>query len=180
MSLIDQSYFQAELVIANLGSNSNSANLDLFIKKYEKEVLIKLLGLKTYEDFKTATNPSIPLVSPWKELVEGENYTYDGKLRQWIGFVNDEKQSIIANYVYFHWNRNLAYQSVGIGTVQQKAENANVVSPIQKMVRSWNEMIEMVKDFHCYMKANQTDFPDWVEFDCETKEYFSTINEFNI
>lgn len=179
MSLIDQSYFQAELAIANLGSNSNSANIELFIKKYEKEVLIKLLGLKTYVDFDAASK-LIPIPQPWLDLVEGENYTYDGKLREWVGFVNDEKQSIIANYVYFHWNQNLAYQSVGIGTVQQKAENANVVSPVQKMVRSWNEMIEMVKDFHCYMIAKKADFPDWVDFDCETKEYFSPINEFNI
>lgn len=170
MSLIDQSYFQSELAVAGLSSPAVSANFDRFISKYEKKILRRLLG-DQYSDFKTAIAID-PIPEPWNELVNGND--------DWMGLVNEDKQSIIANYIYYYWNANLAYQSTSIGTVVPKAENATVVGPARQMVRAWNEMIEWIDDFDHYMRDNSDLYPGCKSRGCEDREYLSPINIFNL
>lgn len=91
------------------------------------------------------------------------------------------KQSLIANYIYYHWHRDQATQSVGIGEVATKAENATRVSPAVKMVRAWNEMIDWIKEMVLFLDTRRADYPEWDDQDRHfMRRKFWYINEFNI
>lgn len=71
------------------------------------------------------------------------------------------KKSAIANYVYWFWQKDQFTQSVGIGEVKTKAENAVITSPFAKMIRAWNEVSYTVCAFFEFIEANKSVYPEW-------------------
>jgi len=71
------------------------------------------------------------------------------------------KQSLIANYVYWHFLKDDATQTVGLGEVSTKAENSRPASPRHKMARAWNEMVEWNWQLWSFLWSKQTDYPLW-------------------
>lgn len=78
-----------------------------------------------------------------------------------ISGAGDDLKSPIANYVYWHWMKDNTTQTVGLGEVSSKAENAAVVSPSTKMVRAWNEMSECITELYRFLDTNYSVYTDW-------------------
>lgn len=74
---------------------------------------------------------------------------------------NDIKQSLIANYVYWFWIKNQNTQTVGLGEVAAKAENADLANPAEKTVMAWNEMVDDILSLYHFLQLNQTVYPEW-------------------
>lgn len=92
------------------------------------------------------------------------------------------KLSIIAYYIYYNYVRNLATQSTGVGEVVGKAENAQVVSPAQKMCDAWNKLVYWAYELFDFMNYNRDVYPTWM-FPYYGRNYgneFHTINVLNI
>lgn len=154
MSFLEDTYFRGELLIPNLHtfSGPSAVNnviaaqqklLDIFISKYEKKFLTELLGYDLYEKFVKETHESdIKDVLPeWKML---KNKLFNSK--EWI--------SPAANYVYYWYMANNMSSTSGIGEVRALTNNAELTSPIPKMIKAWNEMVDMNKEFEMWIVNN--------------------------
>lgn len=192
MALIDQTYFVADLQVANTSNDAILERLQFFIDKYEPELLQDILGyplwrllfleLEANEDDSLAT-----LSTRFDKIVNGVEYIgQDDKLHKWRGLIfhNEEgnlKQSMIANYVYWHWLKDQNTQTVGLGEVATQAQNAILVSPMKKMNRAWNEMSRMVAELFYFLQSNRDDYPEWTDTNWILRQrFFAPQNQFGI
>jgi hypothetical protein len=171
MSLIDASYFVGELNIPNTSSPAIAERLQVFIDKYERQFLEDLLGYELWKLLDTQitqeeeNSPATPLPR-LAILLDGVEYTDSGgTLRKWRGLVYVDgalPRSLIANYVYWHWMKDQATQTTGLGEAATQAQNATLVSPTGKMVAACNEMARGVAQLHYFLNTNQADYPELV------------------
>lgn len=91
------------------------------------------------------------------------------------------KQSPIANYVYYWYMRNNHSQTAAMGVVKSKNENADNHGPANKMSRAWNEMAECIHELVHYLDAKKTDYVEWEKQDTwRMLRSFRQINELSI
>ena len=91
------------------------------------------------------------------------------------------KQSPIANYIYYWYIRNNYSQTAAMGEVKSKTENADQHNPGMKMTRAWNEMSAWTNELRDYLDAKKSDYPQWENSDvwCMLRS-FRPINQFNV
>lgn len=277
MSLIDRSYFYAQLTIANISQKAVQDSVDDFINLKEPEFLNKALGYDLSRSFILGLAED-PIPARWLELLQGVTFTNSfSRTNRWIGFaganstiylngnlrnnmfiyagvttgfpvagntftdeslknwnysvdirasgeldpdteweklpgggvhilipgyssqanevwilrfsekvinltdISTEKISPTANYVWFEYMRNIVQQTVGVGVVEAKAENAAKVSPDTKMVEIWNMMSRQLLNLWQYLEVNRDAFVD-DGYDVLTidKCYFHPVNIFGI
>lgn len=179
-NLIDSTYFKGDILLTN--KTALATDISDAIDKYEKEILISLLGYKLYS-LLVAT----PTIEPYKSLIDGAEFdlTFDGITQtvKWPGLANTEKESLIAYYVYCKYQEIMATRPTAVSTAKPQAEAVELVTPLYKITAAWNKMIEMygqypymetifipvAADFYGslpsaynYLVANITDFPDWI------------------
>lgn len=148
MALIDGTFFYGELEIAQQESPGIAESLGYAMVKYEKQFLYRLLG-------KTLADTFISHES------DGSGIWYDLKLQL---VDSSAKDSPIARYVYYFYQRDDTTRTVGAGQAKPAAQNAVMVSSFGKMVKAWNDMARQVRDIIKFLKANPTSYP--VPTDC--------------
>lgn len=162
MSLIDDSYFRGEINIAQLSQATVRSTLAQFIEKYEPKCLKQVLGLQFAIDFMEQIDPvSGTIEQRWLDLLNGKVYEFQGRSFEWIGFVNDQKESLIANFIYFWWIRKEVQQTTGMGQVKPAGENGTITSSMNTTVRAWNEMVEWSHSLVLFLDANRAVYPEW-------------------
>lgn len=187
-NLIDATYFEGEIEIPNTNQPEVETDLNNSIVRWEREVLIQLLGYTLYTELMAAV--ALPYIAgdKWDKLINGEDFTFElnGQTvtTKWEGLLGFEKKSLIAYYVYFmHRRRRATYTAVG-NEVQSKTDNSEKVSAYHKMVEVWNEFIAMygnvcsvgasqnsyyhedvLPSAYNYLLAKKTDFPNWIYTD---------------
>lgn len=170
MSLIDETYFVGELNIPNTSTVAILERLHVFIEKYEQQFLQDLLGYELWKLLDTQitqeeeNSPATPLPR-LDTLLNGSEYTDQaGKLRHWRGLVFNDgtPRSPIANFVYWHWMKDQATQTTGLGEAATQAQNATLVSPTGKMIAAWNDMRKQIAHLHYFLQSNQDDYSEWV------------------
>lgn len=184
MSIIGPSYFHGEIHISSTEDLAVAEDLQGLIDKYEPKILRELFGKTMYREFIDEIDGGSP-AQKWTDLLEGVE-------DEWMGLTNDRELSLIANYVYYFWARKENTQTVGIGTVKVKAENAVKVAPVEKYVRAWNEMVDWICALHEYIMDHIADYPDyaWKGYHspckkchcgcCSRKFPFAKINSFGL
>lgn len=173
MSLIDETYFIGELNLPNTNDENVIEVLEQFIDKYEKSFLTDLLGYELYKEFTAGLKVS-PVDQKWKDLRDGAEYTYNQRLYKWDGLIRDETQtSPIANYIYYHWQRDAISQTTAIGEVASKSENSIRVSPSGKMIRAWNEMVNELWKLVSFLDAKASTYPSWSWYGDANGTYFT-------
>lgn len=155
---IDYTYFIRDIVIGQKSQPEVQEDIKNMLQVYEPEVLKSLFGLTMYKEFVDGLALD-PIPDKWKNLRDGVIYD-DGK-KEWMGFVNDQKQSIIANYVYYYYTRKEVIQGVGTGNAIPKNENSTIVNPLSKQVRAWNEMVDWICQLDDFLKAHPVDYPNY-------------------
>ena len=145
--LIDATYFIGELAIANRDKASVIASINLFIQKYEAKYLRMVMGETIYADYLAGIEED-PIPAKWTDL-------------QNVIRVASTKDSPIAGYVYWWYMRDQASQTVGMGQVKPLAENAIMVSNIDKMTRAWNEMVDQTKVVAKFLFDNQDTYGNY-------------------
>lgn len=143
MSIIAPSIFVAEIAIAQSENAYVDDNIQKFIDKYERKFMLELFGATFYAEILAGlalldTNPA---------------------KAKWISLRDEtDLKQMIANYVYYWYKRNETTLSAGISETKPKAQNADVTNSIDKQIRSWNEMVHMVRLFD----LSTTVYPNWV------------------
>jgi len=168
MALIDVSYFFGELLVANatVAGGPVGEELQLYIDKYEKQFLRYTLGHDLAAAFAAGLLVTPPIEQRWTDLLDGVEFTdQSGRGYTWRGLKppidGTSKQSPIAMYVYFFYQKNLYTQSAGVGEVTTKNENAVKANPGEKMARAWNEMSSWIRDLVWYMNNKRDVYPEW-------------------
>lgn len=151
-NIIDSTYFeQGNLYIPNnkdlaaepTGSPSAVTDLDSFITKYERRLLINALGVTLYDLLQTALADLGAADQKWQDLVNGKNYTNpDGNVRRWNGLKGFDKQSVIAFYVFTEYLRNDNETYTTTGVVKSEAANASIVDATPKFIKAYNEFLK--------------------------------------
>lgn len=190
MSFIDGSYFIGENLIPNIEA-PNDVAINQAIEQYEKEVLLKLLGYSLFKAMNADLDGSgNPQEQRFVDLVDGSEFQHTDGFAQtlkWEGFRNDQKLSLCADYVFYEYIKRTAQKISGVGNVDIKAENAQKVSPVQKLSSAWYRMRELYgivpphikwrnpvkgSDLSCvfdsrpsaynFLFANKENYPEWV------------------
>lgn len=157
--LIDNTYFQqGELYIPNsrdmnasVTGGTNVAKIQVFIDRYERDLLINALGVVLYNQLKTildADTLNDVGNEKWEKLVNGEDYTLDGKTYRFDGLLGFSQQSFVASYVYCRYLKDNDATYTTVGTVRDTAKNATSVSAAPKYVGVWNSFIEKYQGNH--------------------------------
>lgn len=162
MALIDSSNFVGTINIPNTNREEISQRLDMFIDQYEPKLLRDLFGYELSKAFTAGiadydsdgSNPTID--QRWLDLIEGAEYERSGRTYKYEGLPD-----IDARYVYWHWMEDQHTQTVGLGEVKAKAENAEQANPAVKMVRAWNDMVDMIWNLYYFMKDKTDIYPEW-------------------
>lgn len=89
-----------------------------------------------------------------------------------------EPESPIADFVFYYYLRKQATQTAGIGQVSPKAENANVVSPVEDMCAAWNAMVEKTKVLAEFLNVNGSVYPEFQKhmYSAELEELITRLN----
>ncbi|MDX1938455.1 MAG: hypothetical protein SFU21_15145, partial [Flavihumibacter sp.] len=178
-SIIDNSYFIRNVYLANAQSSEVAPEIDLFIQKYEPELLKLMMGYGLYKEFIDSINSPAP-AQKYIDLLFGVAYNdVNGKPQYWMGLANANKLSVIANYVYYHYVRNNNTQTTAAGETISKSEAASRTNAGYKATWAWNEMRNWLVEFNLFMNSKEIDYPLWADYDFPWHE-FAAINIFGI
>lgn len=149
--IIDKTYFEVlearipgkkDMNAQPVGAPTVTAELDATIDKYERDLLLNALGVTLYNLLKGEVDPGPPTVGKWADLVNGKDYTIDGKVKRWDGLKGYSKQSLIAFYVACQYQRNDELTYTIIGVIRSTSDTADSADAITKYVRNWGEFMD--------------------------------------
>lgn len=162
MATIDSTYFFGSVLIPQKSESSVVSNLNWFIDQHEERLLTDLLGYELYKAYKAGILAS---TQKYIDIRDGKEYTNrSGILTKWKGLKFTDgtaKKSLIANYVYWHWMENEASITTGTGEKVSKAQNAWDATPVYKMVKAWNEMVEWNWELIEFLLTKESDYPEF-------------------
>ena len=153
-NFVTYSDFVGSKSIPNLSKDSTSFNAN-YIAIYQKEILIKLLGYDLYLAFETGLTAETP-DAIWTNLRDGSDYLVDSIKKQ-----NPGCKGIVTNYVYCKYITNNFEQITGLGSTSANSENSTIVSPENKIVNAWNNMIRDYYLVAYFINENLEDYPNW-------------------
>jgi hypothetical protein len=161
MALIDTSYFYWDLSIAQIADAAVSNTVQKFIDRLEPKLLTDLFGYELYKKYLDGISAG---TQKYVDIRDGKEYTNRaGKLTKWRGLREVTlKQSLIACYVYWHYQRNEATTTTGTGEKTQNAQNAVSASPRWKLVRAWNQMVEWNCELVEFLLSMEADYPEFL------------------
>jgi hypothetical protein len=88
----------------------------------------------------------------WLELEKGAMFTYSAPYEyEWKGL-----SDMLKPYIFAMWTRDTYDNNSGIGVVQGKAENAEVIAPDIRIARAWNLFAEKVDTMFWFMETANT------------------------
>ncbi len=180
--IVDNSYFIGEILIAGLATTPIQNSVNLFIGKHEPVYLQKVLGYAFNKLFSEGLAAD-PVDARWTDLRDGAEYTdCNGFLNEWTGFKNDEKQSPIANYIYYWYERDNVTFTATVGEQEGKTDNAKSVSGGPKMTKAWNEAVNQTKVLHDYLlnAKDDTGMLIYPEFAIEQTKCFKRISYYGL
>jgi hypothetical protein len=155
MFIIDNTYFTKSLSVPNTEEPTSDASIDLetSIDRYVAQFLKLTLGNVLYTDLKTyIIDGELDILAPqkWLNLVDGCNYTLDGKVYTWQGLKYTDglyKVSLLANFVYVnHYQSTINSQ---LGQIIIDAKNGTNADYTTHLVTIWNDFVEMYQGLSC-------------------------------
>lgn len=183
--ITSRSDFKGDIQIANADdvapmSNliGNAQYLDDAIQKYEREVLIKLLGLELYNEFKSqfdqTVNPwqLLPDVdAKWKNLLNGTEYLHFGHWNEFQGL-----KKIIPYYIYAKFIEEDELRHTGVGFAKDEANNARMQLGRSKWAYAYNTFVTDAYHVHEYLSYHKSIFPTWIA----RRFRFKYVNRFGL
>lgn len=183
MSLIDQSYFIAEINIAGTTRPEVIETLSALVSKYEPIFLRDILGIELSALFvDDLLLPTIPQRSI--DLRDGKTFTIGQATYRWRGLLENKtdpiaKRSIIANLVYYWYQRDVVTFQTPVGETSALTQNSTIANPNIKMARAWNEMVEGIWELRLFLQQNYAVYPEY-QYAIINPVYFKKINLFGI
>ncbi len=83
------------------------------------------------------------------------------------------KVSPIANYVFYHYVENKTTDFTLTGEVQSSTDNNRTVSPVERLVDTWNRMVDMNLSLRNFLQANKAIYPEYKPIVIHTDGHYS-------
>jgi hypothetical protein len=140
--------------------------------------------------FEPIIKDELPKDDRFIDLIYGKEYTdLNGNLKYWKGLIEKvfeetqsapaQYESVIANFIYWHYRKDNHTQYTGIGEVGFYGENTNAASPRKRMVSVWNEMAERANQCIDFLVSNETVYPEFTFNDrLDAFKYFGPLNPY--
>lgn len=151
MIVIDRTYFNlGELQVPNnkdknvepITTPTVQTTLDLLIEKYERELLLNALGVDLFNQLVIAVaDIENPINLKWKQLINGTDYTINGKKYRFDGLKGNSKQSLIAFYVKSKYLVNDEFNYTAAGISANTPKNSVRATFNEEYVRTWMKFI---------------------------------------
>ena len=174
---LTNAYFQGMIYLPNLATGQPrvgigqmlvavaETSLNYFIQEYEREFLVRLLGIRLYDAFTSG--------------MSGQDKEKWERLRDTIfNATTPFPTSPAANYVYFQLIRNGITTTTMKGEVTPEQDYAKNASPDNRLVMAWNAMLPMIRSIRQFIIDNKADYGDYVEPACWSE--FRPINRMGI
>jgi hypothetical protein len=114
-----------------------------------------------------------------KKFTLSDTYFFKGIKSSFAPVSGTERRSLIANFVYYWYQRTKASETSGTGESITKTENAARTSPADKMTAAWNEMAVWVKEMILFLRSKDDVYTDFL-IQYMNPQYIRPINSFNI
>lgn len=170
MPLIDHTYFSTpgEVFLPNTERTDVQERIDYQIASLEDKFLQDILGYPLWKAMNDGLSQMV-IDQKWLDLRDGKEYTgIDDQPHAWMGLRQvytsapfTIKKSMIANLVYWYWQKENSTQTVSLGEAAPNAENATIVSPKPKMIAAWNQMVDWICDLQYFLDSNISVYPEW-------------------
>lgn len=156
-----------------LPSDEVSGDISGYVSRFEREILIKCLGFHLYNEFITALSGTPD--SKWEDLRDGAIYTINGINYRWRGLINDEKESLIAYYVWYKYSlHGMDVKSIS-GIKQLNTENTTISDKRYAQAYAYNKMVDLIAEMDAFIVAKNNEVADTYP------EYYpETIRKVNI
>lgn len=184
-NLIDVTYFNHPRDIPNTTYDEVISQVNDLVKEYQKEYLMGILGYDTYLLFAAglAVVAPTPIDAKWLAIRDGVTFTaWDGRQYAWTGLINADKDSPLADYVYYHWLRENQSHSSGIGETQAQPQAGRMTSSAQKQATAYNRMVKKNRILRDMLQSNYTGYPEYQNYMgyAEQEKFMRTINAYGI
>lgn len=158
-NILDKTLFVGDLYLPK----DSFSNIDLFITKFEKVVLINLLG---YEEYKKLI--ATPTLEPYKSLIDGAEFTVQSngvsETLKWDGL-----KQLIACYVYCYYMKNSVSSTQSVGETKSIQENSGNANIFGKVLSAWtqfenlygSEYENLEPTAYAYIYSKKDLFPKW-------------------
>jgi hypothetical protein len=177
--LIDIDYFVGEISIGQIDQVDVSTELTLFIRKYEREFMLKLMGKPLMDAFYTNIDTTPDPTSILGKIAFGDYFKFDSTKAtccdchckcEMVNFegllksattdaINYGYTSPVAKYIYYWWMRSHQSVSGGVGESRQLVHNGLTITNSHKMVKAWNSMCEDVHAFYRLIDMYKSEVP---------------------
>ena len=184
--ITDASYFEkGELFLPNANDGNVGSfiegNLDMTIKRYERQLLIGALGIDVYKELVTVYPSISTAAQKWKDLVNGVDYSIGQYSYHWEGLKGQNKEGVIAHYVYCQYLKQDEIEYSTTGMARNAVANATSARYIEKYVSAWSNFREKYQGEQFYERSLlqflRDNEPDWPFTDYRT---YGAVNRFGI
>jgi len=151
-NIIDETYFERgntyipnnkDIAVEPTTSPTIVTELQFFITKYERELLLNALGVTLYDELQIALADLPNADQKWRDLVEGKTYTnVHGNIKRWNGLKGINEESVISFYVFTEYLRNDQETYATVGVVKNTAKNAEIANPTPKFISAYRQFIK--------------------------------------
>ena len=151
--IINKSDFIGEYALVK----SNSDDINLFIEKYEKEILSQLMGSDLLVLFQANLVAQIPITQIYLDI-------YNAFVKKVNGYTVESTglKDMCLAYVYFYYLRKLKVKASMNGAVVNETENATQSNPTF-LIPIYNRAIRTFKNIQYFIGADQADsYPAFV------------------
>lgn len=179
INLITNKDFVGNLEKVFSGGSDATEYLNDIITKYQKEILIDILGEIEYynfeQDFATVSGVTAPQTTKWINFLDGVVYTDNSINYDYKGI-----KPVLIKFVYYYWQVETSSILAESGELTNNQKNSKKIIPANKMVRSYNDAIDLICDSRSYSPTvykyldYEGTFTDWIF----TKR--GKINTFNL
>lgn len=174
--MLDETYFVGELSIAQLNDPSVLENFEVLNKKYQRKFLRSVFGIEMArlieEDLDKEEEDQ---EERFQKIINGDFFMDNDNSIEWIGLVNEEKLSPLANYVFYYIAQEGETYQAQFGESAGVSENSKRVSVDDRLVAVWNEMVEYLEPLYCYLEEYKDLYPEFRKL-----VKFEIINTFNL
>jgi len=154
---IDNTYFIGDI---SLPIDQVAGKITQCIKTYEPEILKAVLGFDLYKNYLIGLAEN-PILSKWTDLQNGKDFQVDSIWYNWRGFLNTNKESIIAFYVWLKFVQTDGSYISGAGIKQTESENSTVDNTYRLLTINYNKMVDMINELDFFINSNLSDYENY-------------------
>lgn len=171
MAIVQTSDFVGEYKV----SQSRFTELSLYITKYEKYYLLRMMGAELYPLFiadLTVPTPQVPQAARFLAIFNPFNSIplYPDSL-----YISEGIKQMLVQLIYFHYIRESNHFNTTAGQVSNNTENSNNTPFQGNMINAYNEAIDNYSNIQMYIQSDPTTYPEYTDAEVYYLSYTSGI-----